>query len=1377
MITANQYKLSWEHFNHINQDKRLAFENLCRSIFIRTQCQEGVNVHSNPNNPGIEIEPVKSKNGNERISFQAKFFEGKLGYKEIEGSMRTAVKYYSGKLDKIFLYCNKDIHNTSVQYKRIEDIVAPANIEIVLVTGQSILDIAMNYPTVLACYFGIDSLSKEWFSNNLNISLNNLGKRYNPKFNIDTEAQRKLSIFLREIDGIKMLNNKKKEAIEELEKIKYRCSVSRYDDEFRGYIDDFISTIKKLPDVSKACIENVLGWKECFITENEVSLFKLREIENILQNKLDTSGNKILEYVNVGAELYIVSRLLATVDYLSLDKKDEKLITDQILIITGEMGTGKSQLLATAAKRMIEANTLALLLLGQGFISNQPIESQILSLTESAISDASLEAIIAVMDEYAYINNEISIIFIDAINESRYRDIWKLGINRLFSIIKKYKNVRLVISMRNGFESLLLSDKVIEDIKNGEVASFEHKGLLDESPEGIFEFLSHFGVPVSADYYLRQEMGNPLFLTWFCQTFNWENQGLASLISNVIKKVDEDASLEAGYTSLGLLEELLREFVNENDSDSVSKKRILGFTSWDLYGVTNKIAYINAVERAGILSTFISNREEIYYIGYNLLEDYVRANCIIEQYSSKEKLMDYCERELLKIDSDGNISNPGNESVFSMTAALYVIYSGEELIEVLDKINNSWEKEALIEEYIKILTWSNVSISFDHFMEKVQKYQLKPETVWKLFIENATRAGCEINADGLTKLLMKYPLNKRDYLWTIYINDMTENDRIVSFAYYIESGKGNMQMTDEKTLLLLTLYTWFLSSSNRVLRDRISKAMIEILKVKFGFCVVLLEKFKEVNDSYIIQRLYGIVFGAVMKRKEIFAEEYECLATYVYNTIFSKAKVYPDILLRDYARLIVERFVYEFPEKVSNIDIEKIKPPYCSDPIPDVEIVDYSDAKFRDYGDGKLHENGMDRLLLSMRFDMDVKGIGIYGDFGRYVFQSALGHFVGVDMQNIYYYALQFIIQDLGYSNKLFGSYDGNLVSFDRNRVKRIERIGKKYEWIAMYNILARLSDTYNVESYNWNDTLGEPYNGPWNPYVRDFDPTLNCRYVVNSDFFPCFKNEDLFEESFIDENATEEEIDKWVSDDAKMFSEITHRLVMVDSNGIEWVSLYSYQEKKKCIPRVEGFSGFFPRGEQTIWSMSALHIVEDDKELTLEKLWGSGFVKHRGNLTRDCYSLFCREYAWSPGYKYVFNDYEIDDEDPIKAIPATINFMWEEQYDASYDEAISFMIPTGEIIQELGLYEKEIDGVYYYNDEIVAYDRSIIDGGHSELLLRRDVLNAFLEKRNVRLFWDVIGEKQYFLERDGQKWQRKEGHFLYGKTSIVGNIKNVPNL
>ena len=99
-------------------------------------------------------------------------------------------------------------------------------------------------------------------------------------------------------------------------------------------------------------------------------------------------------------------------------------------------------------------------------------------------------------------------------------------------------------------------------------------------------------------------------------------------------------------------------------------------------------------------------------------------------------------------------------------------------------------------------------------------------------------------------------------------------------------------------------------------------------------------------------------------------------------------------------------------------------------------------------------------------------------------------YFKKVDTANIYYYALRFIFENLGYCSKYFGEYDSHRAGFDRHHVKKIERIGKKYQWIAMYNILARLSDKYKLKGWDWNDKTDCFYEGPWEPYVRDFDPT-----------------------------------------------------------------------------------------------------------------------------------------------------------------------------------------------------------------------------------------------------------------------------------------------
>ena len=421
------------------------------------------------------------------------------------------------------------------------------------------------------------------------------------------------------------------------------------------------------------------------------------------------------------------------------------------------------------------------------------------------------------------------------------------------------------------------------------------------------------------------------------------------------------------------------------------------------------------------------------------------------------------------------------------------------------------------------------------------------------------------------------------------------------------------------------------------------------------------------------------------------------------------------------------------------------------------------------------------RLLYSMKFDKDVKGVGFYGDFGRYIFQAALSDFIGVDITNIYYYALEYIIEKLGYTIEYFGDYDYYHADFDRHHVKRIERIGKKYQWIAMYNILARLSDTHNIRSANWNDKEGMVYQGAWNLYVRDFDPTLNTKIKPDTDL-PRLEMPTYGEDSFLSFEAPISDIDNWILQDDKLFQDFPDRFIFKDETGEEWISIYFYQENKAKPKNKEDIAIGFPAGEQHIWSIASMHLVLDMPEpLSEENLWKSEFIKKKSSNTRDCCSLFCREYAWSSGYVAEFESVENDEneysESSLLAFPASINVLWEEEYDASQDETTSFMIPAGQIIQEMALYEKLANGVYYYEDEIAAFDMSLIGNEQKELVIRKSILDKYIERTGAKLFWTVVGEKQYFLGSNNQKWQRREGYFIYEKEQIKGRIKVVDNI
>ncbi len=1365
MIGANQYELTWSHFDGLHKDRKMAFENLCRSLFKNELCMDGVILHSDHNHPGVEVAPVLSKDGHTKISFQAKHFDNLIGYEQIKKSAQVAAGKYCGKLDVIYLYCNKDITETREPYKEIVKLLGDAGIRVELITGQTILDQAMNYPPVLSCYFGLDSLDDKWFQKNIDLSLENLGRRYNSLFNVDTEAQRNISLFLRENAGVVEVNSKKNDFISELKELRWRC-----DRKYKAEVNSLSKWAEDLEPININTFSDALNWKRWLENDCNDIFTKLESRLTSINKELQKCSYENPEYKNLRNEEFEIERILSVSSCISFSSIESTMLNSKVAIITGDMGTGKTQLMATAAKRMMENGRPTLLLLGQTFISDDSIEKQIIQNLEGLSSGQNFESIVATMDNMAELIGEDAIIFIDAINESKNRAVWKIGINRVMTTLEQYSHVKLVISLRTGFEELTLSQSMLDKKDAGDIALIRHTGFADDSPERIYEFLSYCGIPFSPEYYLHSEMTNPLFLTWFCNTYCGDEQGLLTLIDNVLEQADREGSIGAGMSeSVGILKPLIYEMFDVSKNGTLTKQELLGLSAWNTYGVINKIGYINAIERAGVLTSFVREKEENYYVGYNLLEDYLKATKILNSEQSKEKIIDYCEKNLFELDSDGNINKYGNESVFAMIASLYAMKYGDELIEVLDSIKDNWDKERLLEEYYSSFIWRSSYITYDRFLELINKYPVDSGKVWDVFIENSVKEKSQINALGLTRLLNRYSLSKRDYLWTIVINDYNEYNRIINLAYYIEAGNGLEGLSENKAYLLTITFTWMLSSSNRNLRDRVSKAMIEILKEHFSICERLLELFKDVNDPYIIQRLYGVVFGAVMRRTKKQKDVFKDLAQWIYTQVFNKEMVYPDILLRDYARLIVERFYIEYPDDLDLIELERIKAPYISEPIPIVEKVDYGT---KDYQDGELWP-----LLFSMKFDMDVKGIGMYGDFGRYIFQSALNEFIDLDVENVYYYAMQFILNDLGYNLEYFAEYDKNRSNYDRHSVKKVERIGKKYQWIAMYNILARVSDTYKLKNWDWNDKCGVVYDGPWDPFVRDFDPTLNAK-IRNINKIPEIELPVYGQEGFCGVDATDDEINKWIVEEDEMFQDFNKRLIHKDQSENEWVSLYLYQENKYSPKGEEDSFLGYPKGEQHIWTIATMYISTEVREkYTEQELIDSDFIMQNTNGMRECSSLFAREYAWSPGYEATFKEYKYDnDETKIKAFPAAIDFSWGRQYDASQEEITSFAIPAGEIIKEMQLYLKETDGVYYYDEEIAAFDLAILGNGHSAIVIRRDILDGYIEKTGTQVFWTVVGEKQYFQGDMNQKWQRREGYFVYEKDKITGTIRIVNN-
>ena len=204
-------QITWEQFITVNNDARgvrYKFEDLCRQLFTYEFLSKNKihkYVHSNPNNPGIESEPILNEETDKYIGYQAKFFANEVGYSQIKESAKKAVKHYKGKLDVIYLFCNKSVTTTRDSFKEIENLLNDAGIEIQLITDTTILDLVRKYPSLGKYYFDDHGISHEWFVNETARVVDVLGERFNADFNVDTVAARNLAIFLQNQDAVCLL--------------------------------------------------------------------------------------------------------------------------------------------------------------------------------------------------------------------------------------------------------------------------------------------------------------------------------------------------------------------------------------------------------------------------------------------------------------------------------------------------------------------------------------------------------------------------------------------------------------------------------------------------------------------------------------------------------------------------------------------------------------------------------------------------------------------------------------------------------------------------------------------------------------------------------------------------------------------------------------------------------------------------------------------------------------------------------------------------------------------------------------------------------------------------------------------------------------------
>jgi len=1045
------------------------------------------------------------------------------------------------------------------------------------------------------------------------------------------------------------------------------------------------------------------------------------------------------------------------------------------LLLTGVAGTGKSHLLADIIKKRKERKQQSLLLLGENFTTDDLPWKQIL---HNQLLKTQLDELVFLGALNAKAESEQSrlIIFIDAINEGNGRKVWTSGrLAAFLQCFEKFPWLGLVLSIRTSFEKLVAP---ASEITSGQLLRITHPGFGGAGYAVIKSFFEYYDIEQPGSPLLNPEFENPLFLKLYCK----------SLADRGIHKIPD------GYCGISSIIQYYLESINEKlakptalDYDS---RKPLVRTAVDVVlerMLTNKKDYLPYLEAEAIIDPLFRSaccstqpflqrliaenvfNEDLYwdnsgdsyhvvYFAYQRFQDHLMTALLLDKYlDTKNPAASFLSGPLAALVKNQPTAKD-NQNLIEALSIQLPERTGVELFEVVTHTKTDY---ALQHGFLQSLNWRKLEAVTAYTKKFVSNVIFRKADLRNTFLETAIARSMTTdfyyNAEWLHELLIKMPVKKRDSFWTAWLQNKYDRDEdsagaIQRLVGYTWTDEPQSHVTDTSALLGCTTLAWFFTSANRYLRDVATKSLVCQLQQRLRLAIPLLKKFEKVNDPYVADRLYASVMGAVLRGGN--TNELVPISEYVYTAIFKKAKVYPHILLRDYARTIIT-FSLQF-KAIPSIDPAKVAPAYKSKPLPAKfptnAVIDKKYKPKKKTGHYNNENWGATAILDSMTTEYG-RGVARYGDFGRYTFQRALENWK-IDCNGLSNYAVQQIF-DRYYDTALFTTFDREQSSGNR------ERMGKKYQWLMFYELLAIVSDHYPLKDENGR-TSGKtiPFTGPWYPYVRDIDPTMTIQEVHAEQHTHALSNHWWFNQQY---HSLQKNHQQWITNRKNL--PLPENIVQVrDGEEVEWIWLEIHPDWMEKEPL--GEDRYHSIRKRLMYHISSCLLPRASLAALIKY-----FRKQKGKIDfpepRTMHQLFDREYYWSPAFDFADKNstdgahwMELTDANTGELLaalhPTTEHFMWEEEFDCSKKSMIQFYKPAKIIYNGLGLQSAEKEGQWMHaNAELVCFDPSVHTPSVPGLLIRKKDLQVWLAQNNLILCWQVYGEKQLMGNYRYQKGQR----------------------
>jgi hypothetical protein len=338
---------------------------------------------------------------------------------------------------------------------------------------------------------------------------------------------------------------------------------------------------------------------------------------------------------------------------------------------------------------------------------------------------------------------------------------------------------------------------------------------------------------------------------------------------------------------------------------------------------------------------------------------------------------------------------------------------------------------------------------------------------------------------------------------------------------------------------------------------------------------------------------------------------------------------------------------------------------------------------------------------------------------------------------------------DLGWYPPLHGAFDAT-VRGDRYSHK-VERIGKKYQWIALYELCARMVD--NLQPARGGDAANDVAR------LRNIDPSLLVTQTED-DGWERFEESSFWVPTGPTLSAvTVDQALNWLSTNQDVPDGIDNIDVTDPDDGRQWLVLRGF----------ESWRGGSAVVEREAWRRIGCCVVTQAhfaQALTLveqEHLQGDEDVP---SARSGGYHAYVGEHPWS--WRASDAGVDVDDEwiehwrpsgsaTPSEGFcirPTTAGYLAEASgYDASISQNINLHLPAGWLMDALGL--RLTDGAtikYVDATSMVRFmDPSVAMTGRSSALIDRETFLAYLEQEKLVAIWALAGEKNVYGARPSE--------------------------